>query len=169
ARPRVRAGLQHEGARQRAGPLDGARHRDPARGSAHAGEHAGPGNESTAPSAGGDTGRGHGTRDRSHMSTPLELLVVDDDERIRERLSGFLRDEDHRPSTAASAEDALRMLQQGRRFDAILLDVKMPGMSGLVALMRIAELDPNVVVVVVSGEDTITAAREAIIKLGAFD
>jgi DNA-binding NtrC family response regulator len=98
----------------------------------------------------------------------LEFLVVDDDARIRESLSTFLAEEGHRTDAAADAESALRLLQE-TRYDAVLLDVKMPGMSGLVALMRIAELDPELAVVIVSGEDTITSAREAIIHLGAFD
>ncbi len=103
------------------------------------------------------------------MSAPLDLLLVDDDERIRERLGAFLTDEGHRAAAVPDAEEALRLLQQERRYDAVLLDAKLPGMGGLSALLRIAELDPALAVVMVSGEDAITSAREAVVRLGAYD
>jgi DNA-binding NtrC family response regulator len=100
--------------------------------------------------------------------TPLEVLVVDDDARVRDGIRRILADQGHRVQEAEDGESALTRAAE-HRFDALLLDVKMPGMSGLVALTRLPEADPALAVIVVSGEDTITSAREAVIKLGAFD
>ncbi len=65
----------------------------------------------------------------SHEATARHLLVVDDDRRIRELLSLYLQEQDFRVTTAASAQDA-RLAMHGLVFDAIILDVMMPGESG---------------------------------------
>jgi two-component system phosphate regulon response regulator OmpR len=57
------------------------------------------------------------------------LLVIDDDKRIRELLSLYLQEQNFRVTTAASAQDARRAMN-GLVFDAIILDVMMPGESG---------------------------------------
>jgi two-component system phosphate regulon response regulator OmpR len=57
------------------------------------------------------------------------LLVIDDDKRIRELLSLYLQEQDFRVTTAASAQEARRAMD-GLVFDAIILDVMMPGESG---------------------------------------
>jgi len=97
----------------------------------------------------------------------LEVLVVDDDSRIRRALRGILEDEGHAVDEAADAAQALATLE-GRAFDAVLLDVNMPGMSGLDALVSIREGAPQTGVIMVSGEGTIATAVQAL-KRGAFD
>jgi two-component system nitrogen regulation response regulator NtrX len=97
----------------------------------------------------------------------LEVLVVDDDSDIRRTLRGVLEDEGYEVAEAGDGASALAALEQ-RRFDAVLLDVKMPGMGGLEALHMIREQAPHTGVIMVSGESTISTAVQAI-KRGAFD
>jgi two-component system nitrogen regulation response regulator NtrX len=97
----------------------------------------------------------------------LEVLVVDDDARIRSMLRGVLEDEGHAVAEAGDGTQALAALDE-RRFDAVLLDVKMPGMGGLEALDMIREQAPSTGVIMVSGESTIATAVQAL-KRGAFD
>ena len=100
-------------------------------------------------------------------SRKLDVLLVDDDSRIRRALRGVLEDEGHAVDEAPDAAQALAALER-RAFDAVLLDVNMPGMSGLDALVSIREMAPSTGVVMVSGEGTIATAVQAL-KRGAFD
>jgi len=97
----------------------------------------------------------------------LEVLLVDDDPRIRSALRGVLEDEGHTVGEAPDGAQALAALEN-RQFDAVLLDVNMPGMSGLDALVSIREMAPSTGVIMVSGEGTIATAVQAL-KRGAFD
>lgn len=69
-----------------------------------------------------------------------QILVVDDDALLRRSLSLQLEQAGYRASTAASAEDALALIQRDKP-DLILLDVGLPGMDGLEALRRIQQED----------------------------
>jgi len=100
-------------------------------------------------------------------SRRLDVLLVDDDPRIRRALRGVLEDEGHTVDEAPDGAQALTTLQ-GRAFDAVLLDVNMPGMGGLDALVSIREMAPQTGVIMVSGEGTIATAVQAL-KRGAFD
>ncbi len=97
----------------------------------------------------------------------LNVLLVDDDPRIRSTLRGVLEDEGHTVAEAPDGPQALAALES-RPFDAVLLDVNMPGISGLEALVTIRELSPSTGVIMVSGEGTIATAVQAL-KRGAFD
>jgi two-component system nitrogen regulation response regulator NtrX len=97
----------------------------------------------------------------------LDILLVDDDSEIRGQLGGLLEDEGHGVTTVPDAPRALSALEGGR-FDVVLLDVKMPGMTGLDALPLIREMAPATGVIMVSGEGTIATAVQAL-KRGAFD
>jgi len=104
------------------------------------------------------------------MSTErkLEVLVVDDDPRVRDAVRLLLEDEGHVVTVAGDGDQALAMLAPGR-FDAVVLDVNMPHMNGLTAMMRMAEIDPALSMIILTGESAIQTAREAILKVGAFD
>ena len=97
----------------------------------------------------------------------LTVLLVDDDPHIRRALRGVLEDEGHTVDEAPDGARALAVLAE-RTFDAVLLDVNMPGMSGLDALVAIRETAPQTGVIMVSGEGTISSAVQAL-KRGAFD
>jgi len=95
------------------------------------------------------------------------LLIVDDEQSIRDALVQVFEYEGHDVRGASDGPEALALAAEGR-FDVIFLDVKMPGMDGLEVLERLREDDPNVLVVMVSGHGTIDTAVEATRK-GAYD
>jgi two-component system nitrogen regulation response regulator NtrX len=101
--------------------------------------------------------------DREHFA----VLTVDDDARIRRTLRGVLEDEGHETGEAANASEAYAALEK-RRWDAVLLDLTMPGEHGLDALLKIREQAPDTAVIVVSGESTLENAVKAG-QRGAFD
>ena len=104
------------------------------------------------------------------MNTPrkLHVLVVDDDPRVLDAVRLLLEDAGHTVTVAADGDRALEALAPGR-FDAAVLDVNMPRMNGLVTMMRMAEIDPALSMIILTGESAIQTAREAILRVGAFD
>ena len=95
------------------------------------------------------------------------ILVVDDELIMRESLSGWLQRDGHEVETAASGEEALDRIKEVR-FDILLVDIKMEGISGLEVLKRVKDDDPDVAVVMITAFGAISTAIEAI-KNGAFD
>lgn len=96
----------------------------------------------------------------------MRILVVDDEGNIRRSLQMLLEAEGHVVLTAGSAEDALDGLD-GTEPDLVLLDLMLPGRSGLEALPLIRERPPFPVVVMMSGQATLGDAVEAT-RSGAF-
>jgi diguanylate cyclase (GGDEF)-like protein len=94
------------------------------------------------------------------------ILIIDDDEQIRGLLKELLRDE-YECAEAASAEEALSVLSK-LSFDLVISDIQMPGISGLDLVPRILERTPETVVVMISGQQVIESAIEAM-RVGAFD
>lgn len=94
------------------------------------------------------------------------LLIIDDEESIRDSLSGILGDEGFNTLTAASAEKGLEVLEQ-EDVELVLLDIWMPGMDGMEALEIIIERY-SLPVIMISGHGTIETAVQATRK-GAFD
>ena len=95
------------------------------------------------------------------------ILVVDDEKEIRTLLSRFFTKKNYQVRTAVTAEEAIRILET-ESMDAVLLDIVLPGMSGLEALSRIRTRWPGLPVVMVSGQDDEEVAKETL-KAGAFD
>jgi DNA-binding NtrC family response regulator len=96
-----------------------------------------------------------------------KILIVDDELIMRESLAGWLERDGHRVDKAPSGEVALEMLEK-TRYDILLLDIKMDGMSGLEVLKRVHENDPHVAVVMITAYGSVSTAIEAM-KSGAFD
>ncbi|MBW1815334.1 MAG: sigma-54-dependent Fis family transcriptional regulator [Deltaproteobacteria bacterium] len=96
-----------------------------------------------------------------------KILIVDDEEIMRESLAGWLSRDDHEVDTASSGEEALEKLKD-RRFDILLVDIKMEGISGLEVLKQVKENDPDVAVIMITAYGSIPTAIEAI-KNGAYD
>ena len=98
---------------------------------------------------------------------PASILIVDDEDGIRESLSGLLREEGYDVGTVASGEECLEQI--GRRsFDLVLLDVWLQKIDGLETLAQIQSRDGAPMVVMISGHGNIETAVRAT-KLGAFD
>jgi len=97
----------------------------------------------------------------------IRILIVEDDERLAEIFRDFVAELGYQPIVVGSAEAALEALTSARP-DTILLDVRLPGMSGVEFLNLSTVRDCAVPVVVVSGVATEIEAR-ACLKLGALD
>lgn len=92
-----------------------------------------------------------------------KVLIVDDEEEICLMLRDFLADEGYDVSYACSADAAMQQLQ-GVRPALMLLDIKMPGKTGIQLLKEIKAFDPKVVVVMITALkdiDTFKQCREA--------
>jgi PAS domain S-box-containing protein len=98
---------------------------------------------------------------------PTSVLIIDDEARIRQVCTKLLSGEGYDVDQAENADQGLNLLA-GRHFDIILLDLLMPGMSGLEALEHIRDNHPDTVVIVITGYATLDHAVSAM-KSGAFD
>ncbi len=96
-----------------------------------------------------------------------KILIVDDELIMRESLAGWLERDGHSIQTAPSGEDALEKLKE-TRFDILLVDIKMEGISGLDVLRHVKESDPDVAIVMITAYGSIPTAIEAM-KHGAYD
>jgi two-component system, NtrC family, nitrogen regulation response regulator NtrX len=101
------------------------------------------------------------------MTVHPRILIVDDEEGIRESLASILRDERYSVDTVGSGEDALTLIAKSD-FQVVLLDIWLPGMDGMEALTRIQDLPRPPAVIMISGHGSIETAVRAT-KLGAFD
>lgn len=97
----------------------------------------------------------------------LTLLVIDDERAIREACREIGEALGYEVSTAENAERAFRLLGE-KSHDIALLDLRLPGASGLEALHRLRESNPDLVILVMTGYATVPSAVEAM-KLGAYD
>jgi len=95
------------------------------------------------------------------------ILVVDDEPDSVELLKEFLSTKGYEVITASSGEAALRKAKEERPH-LILLDVRMPGMSGLDVLRQIRESDKEVGIIMVTGVNEEETGRQAL-EMGAFD
>jgi two-component system response regulator AtoC len=101
------------------------------------------------------------------MKTLASILVVDDDAAFRGVLASELERMDCEVREAGSGEAALERLG-GWEPDVVLLDLRLPGMSGLEALKAIRERSPRSEVIMLTGHGTIDTALESV-RAGAFD
>ncbi|MCS7066808.1 MAG: response regulator [Fimbriimonadales bacterium] len=95
------------------------------------------------------------------------VLIVDDDDLVRETLRFVLEDGGYRVYSAASGAEALRLLER-EPIDIVLSDIFMPGMNGFDLLRQIRERAPETPVILITGYGNIEMAREAL-KQGASD
>src|SRR3954463_11120987 len=95
------------------------------------------------------------------------ILIVDDEAGVRSALSGVLRDEGYVVEAVDSGEACLDRAIRST-FDAIVLDIWLPGMDGLATLAKLQERHVEAPVVMISGHGNIESAVRAI-KMGAFD
>ena len=95
------------------------------------------------------------------------ILIVDDERGIRETLSAVLRDEGFHADAVESGEECLKAVAR-RAYGCVLLDVWLPGISGLETLQQLRDANSDVAVVIISGHGNVETAVRAT-KLGAFD
>jgi two-component system, NtrC family, nitrogen regulation response regulator NtrX len=96
-----------------------------------------------------------------------KVLIVDDETPIRRTLRDILEFEQYEVDEATDGLDCVAKVQK-EKYDAIVMDIKMPRMDGIEALERLQILAPEIPVIMVSGHGTIDTAVEAV-KKGAFD
>lgn len=97
----------------------------------------------------------------------MRVLVVDDEKRMVESLSGYLKLEGIECATASDGSEAVRLVEESF-FDAVVTDLRMPGMDGLAFLRWAKEEGPALPVIVISAHGEVKDAVEAM-KLGAYD
>jgi DNA-binding NtrC family response regulator len=96
-----------------------------------------------------------------------KVLLVDDEEEFAETLAMRLETRGLRVETACDGETALQKVKQ-QSFDAVLLDLAMPGIGGIETLRQIRQLSPEAQVILLTGRATVKTATEAM-RLGAMD
>ena len=101
------------------------------------------------------------------VSTQAKLLIVDDELSVRDSLGKWFREEGYEVATSENANDALTQLAQ-HRWDAALVDIKMHGTDGIELQRRMHEVDPDLVVIMMTGYASVETAVAAL-KNGAYD
>ena len=101
------------------------------------------------------------------MSTQGKMLIVDDELSVRDSLGKWFREEGYEVGTAENASDALTRLAE-QRWDVALVDIKMHGTDGIELQRRMHEVDPELLVIIMTGYASVETAVAAL-KNGAYD
>ena len=101
------------------------------------------------------------------MSSGPKILVVDDEERFRTIMAKLLAVRGLEVSTIGEGEEALKAMRE-ESYDVIILDVRMPGMTGIQVMTELRKLDPFIEVIIMTGYASVDTAKK-IMELGAYD
>ncbi len=101
------------------------------------------------------------------MNAPIRVLVVDDELGIREGCRRVLTPQGFEVDVAENGPAGLRKLRESR-YDILLLDIMMPGMSGMEVLRQARQIDPDLICIIITGYATVELAVQAI-REGAHD
>ena len=96
-----------------------------------------------------------------------KILIVDDDPQLRKSFTKILTEDGHILQTAASGESGVAIVEKDPP-DLVIMDVRMPGMSGLEAFQIMHEIEPKLPIIIMTAFGTTETAIEAT-KMGAFD
>ena len=105
--------------------------------------------------------------DKTPLVHGLRLLFADDEAHLRDLMRIELPRMGHDVTVCPDGATALRTLEKGS-FDAALLDLRMPGLTGLEVLAKIRQTSPETQVIILTGQATVDTAVQAL-RLGAFD
>ena len=103
----------------------------------------------------------------ANTTDAIKIMVVDDEESIREGATRILRRMGFEVIMASRGDEALRMLGK-EKVSIIFLDLKMPGIDGMEVFRQVREIDESILVVIITGFATVETAIEAL-KGGAYD
>src|SRR5437660_11969278 len=106
-------------------------------------------------------------KDRVETHNSLRLLFVDDERSLQEFMRSELPRLGHDVTVCADGKAAVKALEKAA-FDAAILDLRMPGLSGMEVLDQIKQVSPDTEVVIMTGHASMETAIEAV-RLGAFD
>ena len=101
------------------------------------------------------------------MEPKASILIVDDETVVRDSLGKWFEEEGYFVETATSAKDALLRLPR-QHWDLALVDIKMPGMDGLELQRKVHEVDPEIIIIIMTGYASVETAVQAL-KDGAYD
>ena len=101
------------------------------------------------------------------MNGKGKLLIVDDEFGVRDSLGKWFHEEGYDIGTAESASEALTRMAEGR-WDLALVDIKMPGTDGIELQRKMREIDPQLIVIIMTGYASVETAVLAL-KNGAYD
>ncbi len=101
------------------------------------------------------------------MNRNPKILIVDDEQIVRESLYHWFLEEGYNVDVAEDAETVLRKFEKGK-YDLLLADMKMPGMSGLDLLCKIKEIDTDCIFILITAFASVPTAIKAL-KDGAYD
>jgi DNA-binding NtrC family response regulator len=101
------------------------------------------------------------------MAEKISILIIDDEESVRDSLYNWFIDDGYDVACAESARKALSLLNE-REFDIVLADIKMPGMDGMEMHRRIKALSSEPIVIIMTAFASVDTAVQAL-KDGAFD
>jgi DNA-binding NtrC family response regulator len=101
------------------------------------------------------------------MEKKNKLLIVDDEAIIRQSLKAWFLEDGYEIDIAENAEEALKLYEKGK-YDLILLDIKMPGMNGMDLLIKLKEIDPDAIIILITAYASVSSAVKAL-KSGAYD
>jgi two-component system, NtrC family, response regulator HydG len=102
-----------------------------------------------------------------YVETQGKLLIVDDELSVRDSLAKWFREEGYEVGTAESASEALTRMAE-KHWDLALLDIKMRGTDGIELQRRLHDLDPGLIVIMMTGYASVETAVAAL-KNGAYD
>jgi len=106
-------------------------------------------------------------RDSDSRAAAASILIVDDEAAVRDSLKSWFEKDGYQADSAFDAVDALKKLS-ARSWDVVLLDIKMPSISGMELLQRVREIDPDIMCIMITAYASVETAVEAL-KGGAFD
>jgi DNA-binding NtrC family response regulator len=101
------------------------------------------------------------------MGRPLEILILDDESMVGQRLKPALAKEGYRVEAFTAPKEAVARLEE-KNFDIVVTDIRMEELDGMQVLARVRQKSPNTKVIMISGFATLDLAHESL-NHGAFD